>query len=328
MDRNRRQQPDKRLSLVPAIRVPLSVRVMLINRAFADYYVPFHVSEDQVSRMDQVYHVDLDRSVVAFVGTEAVGLALLGRRKTRGWIHSVGTVPAWRHRGIAKAMVAQVIAAAAEGEVEELTLEVFSENALAFRLYQSLGFSPRRELLSWLRPGDEGPLPIPRERLVPARAALLCDLLTSWQARLSKTRVGDASTAWDAERPCWQRELESLRGMGSALTGYRLPVDGLQDRQVVGQTLGSLAEGEAPATAGCCLVSAGEQAISILAASVHPGSDRLAYGRELLLALSAAYPGLALSILNVPEDAFLCRILAGLRFKVTARQLELVRHLL
>jgi GNAT superfamily N-acetyltransferase len=327
MDRDRRQQPDKRLSLVPAIRVPLSARVMLINRAFADYYVPLHVSEEQVSRMDQVYDVDLERSVVAVVGNEAVGLALLGRRKMRGWLHSVGTVPAWRHRGIAKAMVAQVIAAAAEGGVEELTLEVFSENALAFRLYQSLGFRPRRELLSWLRPVDEGPLPIPRERLVPVHAALLCDLLASWQARQRENGVGDSSRAWDAQRPCWQREVESLRGMGSALIGYRLPVDGLQDRRAVRQALGSLAEGGALATNGCCLVSAGDRAISILAASVRPGADRLAHGRELLLALSAAYPGQALSVLNVPEDAFMCQILARLRFKVTARQVELVRYL-
>jgi ribosomal protein S18 acetylase RimI-like enzyme len=326
MNQGREQEAERRLVLAPASRVAVSERARLINEAYAGYYVPLKVTEDQVTRMDQTYDVDLGRSVVSLVGGEPVGMALLGRRGVRGWLHSVGTLPTWRRCGIARAMVAQVIAAAGEAGVEELTLEVFAQNTPALGLYESLSFRPSRELLTWQRSADEDPLPIPHQKIVPAQPGTLYDLIASWQT--GSRGAGETPRGGSArdERPCWQRELESLKKMGDALRGYWIPADGVEPTRVAGGRE-LLDRRAASGVDGCCLVSETEQAISIMTAGVRPGSDALACGRTLLQALSARYLGRGLSIMNVPADALICRVLAALRFTVTARQLEMVRYL-
>jgi ribosomal protein S18 acetylase RimI-like enzyme len=283
-------------------------RARLINEAYADYYVTLHVTAEQIVRMDQTYDADLRRSVVACVGAEPVGLALLGRRDARGWIHSVGTLPGWRRYGIARAMVAQVIAAAAEAKVQRLSLEVITQNIPAQRLYESLGFRACRELLTWHRSTDEDPLPIPRERLVPADPGRLHDALATWQD----------------QPPCWQRETESLKRLCETLEGYRLLGDGPDSSR---RAWDRLLQGKGARTNGCCLVSGSEQGVSIMAVGIPPGSDAPSHCRMLLQALAAAYPGQPLSLLNVPADSTLCRVLAALRFRVTMRQFEMVATL-
>ena len=292
-----------RLVLIPAKQVSYSERARLINEAYADYYVPLHVTADQIVRMDQAYDVDLGRSVVAFVGTDPVGSTLLSRRGARGWIHSVGTLPSWRRSGIARAMVAQVMAAAAETSVEQLTLEVITQNTPACRLYESLGFRPRRELLTWRRAEDQDPLPISRFRLVQADPDRLYGAIASWQTA----------------RPCWQREIDTLKQLGSTLKGYRLLSDGPDSPR----RCGFLFRDKVDAANACCLVSGTENGVSIMAVGIRPGGDALGLGTLLLQALSASYPGQVLSILNVPADDVLCRVLAALRFTVTMRQFEM-----
>jgi ribosomal protein S18 acetylase RimI-like enzyme len=301
---NQDESTPGRLVLAPANRVSFSERARLINEAYADYYVPLHMTADQVARMDQAYDVDLSLSVVAFVGAAPVGMALLARREARGWIHSVGTLPGWRRCGIARAMVAQVKAGAAEAGVEHLSLEVFTQNEAAYRLYESLGFRPRRELLTWRKTTDEDPLPIPRRRLAPADPSALYDLVSSWHD----------------QPPCWQREIESLKKLGGAMRGYRLPADGAEPAR---RGLNFLRRDTESSTAGCCLVSGSDQGIAIMAVGIRPSSDVLSEGAALLQALSALHQGQALSVLNVPADDRLCRILAALRFMVTMRQYEM-----
>ena len=290
--------------MAPANEVSPPERARLINEAYAGYYVPLHVTADQVARIDQAFDADLPRSVVAFVGADPVGLALLSRRGARGWIHSVGTLPAWRRYGIARAMLAQVIAAAAEAEVERLSLEVITQNMPAYQLYQSLGFRPCRELLTWSRTSDEDPLPIPRERLAPADPGALYDALASWQD----------------QPPCWQREIESLKKMSGSLKGYRLSSDGRVSHRGLGRLLG---HAEAARMDACCLVSGSDQGVSVMAVGMRPEGDALTLGRVLLQALAAVYRGQTLSQLNVPADSILCRVLAALRFRVTMRQFEM-----
>ena len=302
---NREGSVEGRLVLIQADRVSSFERARLINEAYADYYVPLHVTAEQVERIDHTYDADLRRSVVAFVGEEPVGLALLGRRGARGWIHSVGTLPTWRRCGIARAMVAQLIASAAEAGVQKLSLEVITQNIAACRLYESLGFRPWRELLAWRRSNDEDPLPIPRERLVPAAPGELYGALAAWQD----------------QPPSWQREIDSLKRLGGDLIGYRLLGDGPDPSR---RAWSSLLQGEGSRASGCCLVNGSGQGVSIMAVGIRPGSDALSNGRMLLQALAAAYLGQSLSLLNVPADSVLCRVLAALRFRVGMRQLEMV----
>ena len=328
------------LRLVPASQVPDAIRARLINDAYAGYYVPLQVTEDQVSRMDLAYDVDLRRSVVAYVGADPAGLALLGRRGTRGWIHSVGTLPSWRRCGIAKAMLAHVIAAACDAGVDDLSLEVLTQNTPALHLYESLGFRSSRELLTWRRPADEDPLPIPSQQLVPAEPASLFGYITSWQAksrgvggansRTAKARVlggvggAEPRAFLEDELSSWQRQVESLKKFDSNLKGYWLPDEAAGSVRRDWEPLRQ--EGD-PRVDGCCLVGGSDHGVSIMAACTRPGADALSRGRVLFQAISAIYPRQVLSMSNIPADATLCRVLAALRFTVTMRQFEMVLQL-
>jgi len=312
------------LRLVPASQVPDAIRARLINEAYAGYYVPLQVTEDQVSRMDLAYDVDLRRSVVAFVGADPVGLALLGRRGTRGWIHSVGTLPSWRRCGIAKVILAHVFAAACDAGLEELSLEVLTQNIPALRLYESMGFRPGRELLTWRRSAGEDPLPIPSQQLVPAEPASLYGYIASWQAQSRGVGGAQSRGVLEDELPSWQREVESLKKFDGNLKGYWLSCEAAGSFRRDWEPLRQ--EGD-PRVDGCCLVGGSDHGVSIMAACTRPGADSLSRGRVLFQAISAIYPRQALSMSNIPADAALCRVLAALRFTVTMRQFEMILQL-
>lgn len=289
----------------------------MMNAAYADYYVPTHLSAEQIARMDEVYDVDLFHSVVAFVGLEPVAQALLARREERAWINSVGTIPSWRRCGIARAMVASLIAAAEEVRVKEIRLEVITQNSPARRLYESLGFEVSRELLTWRRSAEDDPLPIPAERLVPARAQELVRY----------------AAAWRDHQPCWQREPETLEKLipGGNLKGYWLEhLSNNTTRRDTRTKWGLHRKGggmSGDAGVGYCLFSGADRGVSLVAVGIHPESDSLLPGRVLLQALAGMYPGSALSMMNIPADSRLNRVLAALRFRVTLRQWEMALHL-
>ena len=61
------------IRLLSADRIPLVERVDLLNAAYADYCVPMHLTLDGLRAVDDLYDVDLARSVVACAGGESGG---------------------------------------------------------------------------------------------------------------------------------------------------------------------------------------------------------------------------------------------------------------
>jgi GNAT superfamily N-acetyltransferase len=275
------------IELRPASSLSLEARAAVLNAAYSDYLVPLQVTPDQMASMDELYDVDLRRSVVAFARETPVGLALLSQRRQRGWISAVGVAPSWREHGIARQMMRHLIREAGQAGIIDLSLEVISENAPARRLYDSLGFLARRELLTWRFPPDGGPLPVPPERLF----------------ELGPAQVLPLYAAWHTEDSSWQRELASLERMADRLRAYRLDMDGRQ--------------------AAYCLVSDRGEAVSILDVGINPDFGPVRAGRVLLQALWFLYRGRALTMMNVPADDGLSRALAALHFLVTIRQIEM-----
>jgi GNAT superfamily N-acetyltransferase len=284
-------ETEPEIQLVPADRVALSQRVAIMNAAYADYYVPTRVTQEQMASLDRFYDVDVARSMVAHTRWECIGMALLALRGPRAWVSGVGVVPAWRRRGVARTMMRRLIAAAAEAGARTMLLEVIVENEPARRLYAALGFETVRELLTWQRPTSADPLPIPLERLVPASPL---ELLAN-------------SEGWRDQRPCWQRETATLRSMAGRLTGYRLDW-----------------RGEPTAY---CLINTQDETVSLADVGINPDAGLLMPGRLLLQALAASYYGRPLSIMNVPADDALNRVLAALGFLVTVRQVEMALNL-
>lgn len=280
-------QEENGLQLVAASRVSLTQRVAIMNAAYADYYIPIRVTPEQLALMDQFYDVDTARSVVARTRWECAGQALLAIRRDHAWISAVGVVPAWRRKGIARAMVRQLIEQAAAAGAQRVLLEVISQNTPARRLYASLGMHESRELLTWQRAADADALPIPQERL---RVVPAADLLTHF---------GD----WHDTPASWQRDERTLQLMAHRLTGYQLEIRGRP--------------------AAYCLIGGGDDTVTIVDVGIDPEAGLLMPGRVLLQALAAHYLGHGLSIMNVPADDPLNRILAALGFLVILRQHEM-----
>lgn len=286
VDRSDRLQT---ISLIPAQTVSHADRAQLINRSYADYYVPMHLTAEQMASMDRFYDIDLGRSLVALVGHAAVGIGLLSIRGRCGWITGVGVTPEQRRRGVGRALIGRLIENAAAAGLRELSLEVITQNTPAWRLYAEAGFAPVRELLIWRRSAESDALPIPVERLVPTDAgALLANF-----------------DRWHSQPVTWQRAAPTLAHMAAAgrLKGYRLDWHG--------------------AAAAYCLVSGHGDTLSLMDVGIDPATDIVTPGRILLQALSHLHWGQAMTISNVPEDDSLNRVLAALRFLVTVRQVEM-----
>ncbi len=96
--------------------------------------------------------LDGDR-VVAFlvshryqVDDEAAGMQI-------GWINHLGTLPGYRRRGIASALVARALSAYADRGWTHAALEVDNDNPSGARgLYATLGFEPWWGAITWERP--------------------------------------------------------------------------------------------------------------------------------------------------------------------------------
>ncbi len=128
--------------LVSAQRYPQPVLAELLTAAYADYPLPVFVSGEILGRMVDKWDIDLDHSVVATVDEVAVGLALFAHRADTGWISGVGVLKAYRHRGIAGAMIAYLQQQARQLGIAQVSLEVLEDNDEALALYMRLGFVP------------------------------------------------------------------------------------------------------------------------------------------------------------------------------------------
>lgn len=279
---------DLDIELVPASLTNARERAEIINVSYADYFVPTQLSDAQIRRMDHLYDVDLEHSVVARAGKALVGMAMLSRRGSHGWVSSVGVVPGWRRRGLARAMMSYLIATSTQEGLERLSLEVIDRNAPARALYESLGFLAKRELLGWRRSSDADALPAPDARMVsdnPRR------LITSFPT-------------WRDQPPCWQRAPATLQKMAEQLQAVRLATPG-PGAYIVFSDLGDR--------------------LALLDMGMDPSGDPVRAGRNLLQGLAVRYAGRAFSIGNVSADDRLNRILAALGFVVTIRQWEMHR---
>ncbi len=272
---------------ISADQVSVVDRAEVLNAAYADYYIPLHMTPAQLSLMDLFYDINLICSGVAYEGEISVGTALLGVRGDRGWVTGLGVIPEWRRRGIGRVMMDEVLRSASASGVKRVWLEVINKNRPARRLYDDLGFKPERELLTWHRSADSDPLPIPVERLVQAAPEDLVNDFAEWQDL----------------RPCWQRERSSLMKMTDRLKGYRLD---WRSRP-----------------AAYCLVSESPEGVAVMDVGIGPGQGLLVPGRVLLQALVAEYARQDLTMVNVSEDDSLNRVLAALHFSVVIRQTEM-----
>jgi ribosomal protein S18 acetylase RimI-like enzyme len=143
----------KALNLVRADSLPPESLAALFTASYAGYFVPIHVDAPTFRQMVESWDIDLAKSRVALDGERPIGIALLGIRGDRGWIGGMGVVEAARRRGVGRRLMEAILTEAPE----LVTLEVVEQNEPAIRLYEQLGFAPRRTLEVWSLTADVAP---------------------------------------------------------------------------------------------------------------------------------------------------------------------------
>lgn len=99
----------------------------------------------------RVEGVDLERSVVARLGGEAVGFVELAPRGEACRIAAMGIVARARGRRLGSRLLEIVLEQCLLAGTSELRLEVVEGNVPAERLYRSFGFKPQRRLIGFER---------------------------------------------------------------------------------------------------------------------------------------------------------------------------------
>lgn len=188
---------------VPAATVSLEAFAAAFTAAFEGYPVPVAVDAVWLSRRARYEQHDLLNSLVALEGGEAVGMAVLAARGSRGWVGGFGVVPRWRGRGLARRLMSELIGRARASGLRRLSLEVLEGNTAALRLYESVGMRVTRDLLVLERAAD---------RPAPARAAAF--------EEAPAEELLEHFTRLHPEPPVWQREPASL--LAASLRGLYL----------------------------------------------------------------------------------------------------------
>ena len=79
-------------------------------------------------------------AVVAVAGDELVGYAITLRAGDLVDLHRIAVTTGWRRRGVARALLDDVLSSAGEAGAERMLLEVSADNAAAIGFYRQAGF--------------------------------------------------------------------------------------------------------------------------------------------------------------------------------------------
>ncbi|ELK42171.1 GNAT family N-acetyltransferase [Brevibacillus agri] len=130
------------------------------NRGFEGYFIPIVMTEEMLVQRLGSEGYALSLSVVAFDGTEPIGLVASGLRTIGGqkvaWNGGTGVATEYRRQGVGRQLIDATLALYQEAGVEVATLEAMSQNSKAIALYEQKGYEVVDRLLFWQR---SGPLP-------------------------------------------------------------------------------------------------------------------------------------------------------------------------
>lgn len=193
---------DDRLRIVSAASVPLAEFADAFTESFGGYPYPIVLDAARLARRVRQEQYDLEHSLIAYDGDEAVGVAVLAVRAEAGWVPGLGVVQGRRGQGIGRRLMSALLGRVRDYGLRTLTLEVLSRNVTARRIYEELGMRVVRDLLLMDRV----------EAWTPARAA---------KARRRTLKEAESSellahfARLHAVAPQWARDLPSLLVKGA-----------------------------------------------------------------------------------------------------------------
>lgn len=123
----------------------------VFNEAFADYLLPFHLSQEQLQTKMISENIQLNNSAAVFDGSSLVGFILSGIDQVDGkpvaYNAGTGVIPAYRGNKFTNKMYDFLLPHLSNTGIKEHVLEVIQANAAAVKVYQQTGFSITSELL-------------------------------------------------------------------------------------------------------------------------------------------------------------------------------------
>ncbi len=153
------------VTLAPATTIGLAALAALVTEAFSDSAAPWPLSAATLAAMMARDDIALPSSHVAYLDGAPVGVALVAVRfgraahdatgarvLARTWLATLGVVPVARRSGVARLLLDHVLDEARARGSRAVTLQVHARNALARRLYESVGFGATRHLLGFTLP--------------------------------------------------------------------------------------------------------------------------------------------------------------------------------
>lgn len=127
-------------------------------KAFSDYTVKMHPSEEQLFEMLTRRGVRYDLSVGAFNGSEMAGFNLNGldrwNDKLTVYDSGTGVIPEYRGQSIASQIFTFSLPKLKEVSAQQYILEVIDTNVPAIRVYEKVGFREVRRLESFKLDGS------------------------------------------------------------------------------------------------------------------------------------------------------------------------------
>jgi ribosomal protein S18 acetylase RimI-like enzyme len=193
--------------------VPLLVRAH--NACYAEPTGTPPIAVEDFKRWMRELDVWCSSCMVAFEGSEPVGVLIAAKRAHASFLHRIGVRPEHRRQGHARHMLESLARKMAILEPRTLLAEVPSESEAALRLFDSCGYAAGDTLTDWAAS------PLPGEAARPGdRGARLHPSPVTW------TDLEDSGTlAPLPDRWTWLRSLESLRIQSGDLRGLAFVSD-------------------------------------------------------------------------------------------------------
>ena len=123
------------------------------NEAFSDYFIPFKLSKEQLAQKMLVDQTDFSLSVGVFEKEELIAFILHGidtiNEEKVVYNGGTGVIPEKRGAGLTKQMYRFILPLLAAKGIDDLVLEVISNNIQAIKSYEKSGFETIRKLLCY-----------------------------------------------------------------------------------------------------------------------------------------------------------------------------------
>ncbi|WP_316820367.1 GNAT family N-acetyltransferase [Pedobacter gandavensis] len=130
--------------------IDLEQLVKVINLSFSDYIVPFQLTLEKLQFKILTEDVKLNLSVGVFDGDRMVGVMLHGLRDTAeglvAYNAATGVIPDYRGRGLVRKMYDHLLPELKKLKVKKMLLEVITENYVAIKAYEKMGYTVVRKL--------------------------------------------------------------------------------------------------------------------------------------------------------------------------------------